>query len=77
MSVCIIKHKEIDDNDIVEYQGSEYIVLCVWNHGMMEWWFDLKAVNPILPKVNYYKEELSVPEHEIKLLRKHKQEKEA
>lgn len=67
---AVIKHPEIDKKDIVEFIGEEYEVVEVWNHGYQQWWFDLRALKPIIEGVNFYDEPLSVPDRAVKLIKK-------
>ena len=66
----VLDHKEIDVDDIVQYEGKEHVVTKVWNHGYNQWWFDLKCLTPMVEGLPYFEEPLSCSDDKVKLIRK-------
>jgi len=68
--MVVQKHKDIDIGDVVLHKDKEFLVEYVWNHGTGQWWFDLKALTPVLKGIDVYFNELSVPSYDCVLVRK-------
>lgn len=64
------KHNTCDTGDTVEYNGVHYFIEYIWNHGYSAWWFDLIAVEPDIPGIDFFGKEMSVPSYLCKLIKK-------
>ena len=68
--MAVQKHKDIDIGDVVLHKDKEFLVEYVWNNVIGQWYFDLKALTPVLEGLDIYANEVSVPSYDCILVKK-------